>query len=98
MARNSRARLALLISPGVGIIAGFASFIMNRAPNLALSILLGSLWLGATIALYCTTGRPGRRRPVLAILLGLPLGIAYFAAVLAAAVIIVLLIRWYTGR
>jgi len=97
MARNGRARLALLVSPGVGVVVAIAAFAMHRGAYAALAGLLICLWAGAAVALHCTTGRPESRRPVRAVLLGLPLGIAYFVAVFGAAVGIVLVIAWIRG-
>lgn len=97
MARNSRARMALIASPGIGIILSApVIFAFHRGAYAGLLVLLVCLWLGAATAIYHTTGRPGSRRARRAILLGLPLGVAYFAVLVLIALAVVYIIALST--
>ncbi len=93
MANCMTARLALLISPGVGIIGGVPVFMFQRNFVYWLTFLFVCLWIGGTIAIYYST-LPRRREFWKAALLGLPLGIAYFLAVGSIAVGVVLVLKF----
>ena len=86
------ARLVLLASPGIGLFAGVATFVLHHDGLvwLAWPVFL-TLTASAFVCLYFGRPRP-RRDWKRAALLAVPLGIAYFAAVLLAASIVTLLI------
>lgn len=96
VARHSGARLALLVSPVIGIFAGLPSLVMRRGAvgyRPALLLLVLCFWSGAGFALYVTARqKDDRRRFRRAVLLGLPLGLGYFLALILAALIAVLVI------
>ena len=96
MAQNRNARLALFASPAFAIFFFAAIFATRRGALLATTAMIACLWIGGAIAVYVVTGQPGARRPLRAIAIGLPLGVAYFAAALVIAIGAVLLIRTMT--
>lgn len=88
MVRDARARMALLVSPIVGIGLLMPPVSRRIGGVAALVLFVMSLWTGAAIAIYAIDRRRDQQRRLRrAILLGLPLGLGYFAALLIAALI-----------
>lgn len=93
MVRDARARMALLLSPLIGIALLFPALIGRIGGFLALALFVLTLWTGAAIAIYTIDRRRDQpRRLRRAILLGLPIGIGYFAALVIAALLTILII------
>jgi hypothetical protein len=88
-------RLMLLASPGIGIFAAFPFMFMRRGLVVPLSIFFAALWIGGAGAIYLSATKE-RKSAVRAFGLGLPLGIVYFAACFAIALMIVLPMKLFS--
>ena len=85
VATSVRGRLVLFASPAVGIFGGVLLFRLGYGLVQVLAWMFVSLWAGGATAVWFSMER--RRRSVRrAVLLGLPLGVAYFAVVCGIAV------------
>ena len=95
--QSAAARLAMLVSPLVGILAGFAAWLVRLAFVDLLTVLFVCLWLGGAVAVYFAA-RKERRRLGRAILIGLPVSAVYFVALLCAAVLAVVVLSFIAQR